>query len=166
MISFLGMNPLHKVERLIERILILVGLGDSSINKGLIKLSRFIISGGSAAAVNFIFLYVFTEYLGIFYLISAITSFILSSIVAFLMHKFWTYKNHGRDRIHKEFSFHFLVVSTNLALNTLLVYVFVEWTGLWYIWAQFITSIILAFESFFVLGWVFKHRVENVQQEI
>jgi putative flippase GtrA len=159
------MNFLHWIELVIEKILKLIGLGNLSVTKILVKISRFIISGGSAATINFALLYIFTEYFQIFYLISAILSFTLSSVVAFLMHKFWTYKNHNKEEMHKEFSFHFLVVSTNLLLNTLLVYIFVEWLNLWYLLAQFITSIILAFESFFVLGWVFRHKTEKVAIE-
>ena len=155
------MNFLHGIESLIESTLKLIGLKDLSMTHKLIKLSRFIISGGSAAIVNFTLLYVFTEYLEIYYLVSVVASFILSSIVAFLMHKFWTYKNYDREKIHREFSFHFIVVSINLLLNTALVYVFVEWVSLWYILAQALASIIIAFESFFILGWVFRQK-DNV----
>jgi putative flippase GtrA len=155
---------LNKIEVLIEKILTWIGLNDPNKSNSLVKLSRFILSGSSAALVHFVLLYIFTEYFGIYYLVSTIISFILSSVVAFLMHKFWTYKNHNKEKIPSQFSFHFLVVGINLVLNTFLVYIFVEWIGLWYILAQFTISIILAFESFFILGWVFRHRTHSVTE--
>lgn len=121
-----------------------------TLSKHSIQIVKYVISGGSAAVVNLSILYLFTEFLHIWYLISASIAYILAFGVSFGMQKFWTFKDHETSDIHKQLSLYLVVILVNLGLNALFVYLLVEHTGIWYMIAQVISGLIIAVESFFV----------------
>lgn len=114
------------------------------------RVFRFLLSGGIALSTDLVLLYLFTDIFGIWYLASAVTAFILSFIVSFALQKFWTFGDSSRDGLNTQMSVYFFVAVINLALNTLLVFVFVEQAGIYYIFAQIVASALIAVESFFV----------------
>lgn len=121
---------------------------------------RFFFSGGAALGADLVFLYLFTEIFGIWYLASAIVAFILAFTVSFTLQKFWTFGDHSREGLHTQIGIYFLVSVVNLALNTLLVFIFVEWAGLFYLFAQIVASALIAIESFFIYQrFIFKKKI-------
>lgn len=116
---------------------------------------RFLISGSIAAAVSFVSLYAFTEFLEIWYLTSSIIAFFLSFMFSFTLQKFWTFENRDLQNVHSQITLHLILAVANLFLNTFLVYVFVEHLHMWYMYAQFITSAVIALESFAILKWIY-----------
>ena len=54
-------------------------------------------------------------------------------------------------------SLYLAVALFNLALNTAIVYVCVEYIGLWYVLAQIVASVIVAVSSFFI----YQHLIFN-----
>lgn len=124
---------------------------------------RFIASGGTSAVVDLGLLYVFTERLGLHYLLSAALAFIAAFFVSFTLQKFWTFQDTTTDTVHIQVSLSFTIAVINLGLNTVLMYFFVDVAGLWYMTAQIIVGILLAFESFFILKFfIFKKRATEV----
>ncbi|MCX6787205.1 MAG: GtrA family protein [Candidatus Kaiserbacteria bacterium] len=114
------------------------------------RICRFLLSGSVSTGTDLVLLYLFTDILGIWYLTSAIVAFILAFGVSFTLMKFWTFSDHSRDGFHKQISGYFFVAVVNLTLNTFLVYTFVEWAGLYYLFAQIAAAALIAVESFFV----------------
>lgn len=114
------------------------------------RLLRYLVAGGTAAAVDLILLYLLADGLGMHYLTAAILAFIAAFFVSFLLQKFWTFEDNSTERVHAQAVLYFVVAAANLLLNTLLVYIFVEWVHIWYMGAQFLASGLIAFESFFV----------------
>ncbi len=114
------------------------------------KLLRYLVSGGSATAVNFFFLYLFTEWVGVYYLISVVFSFIMALGVSFVLQKFWTFKDVSKEGVHRQAVVYGIVAVINTGINVLLVYVFVEYFGAHYLLGQFISSGFIAIESYFI----------------
>lgn len=114
------------------------------------KLLRYLISGGSATAVNFFFLYLFTEWVGIYYLVSVVLSFIMALGVSFVLQKFWTFKDVSKEGVHRQAVVYGLVAVVNTCINVLLVYLLVEYFGVHYLLGQFISSGFIAVESYFI----------------
>lgn len=114
------------------------------------KVARYLISGGTAAAVDLVFLYIFTSLLHIWYLLSAILAFLIAFGVSFILQKFWTFADRATDRLKSQMAIYFIVASINLGINTLLMYLFVDYAHLQYIIAQIVTGALVACESFFV----------------
>lgn len=108
------------------------------------------LSGGSSLGLDLVLLYLFTDIFGIWYLASAVAAFILAFLLSFTLHKFWTFGDHSREGMRMQMGLYFLVSASNLVLNTLLVYLFVERLGLHYIFAQIAASALIAIESFLV----------------
>lgn len=132
----------------------------------LAKVFRYVISGGIATFVDFIFLYFFTDFLHIWYLLSAIVAFILAFFVSFFLQKYWTFGDDSSDRVHKQMIIYLSVAGTNLCVNTLLMYLFVHYVNLHYMVAQFIISGFIAISSFFIFREVVfkKKKIINIEE--
>ncbi len=91
------------------------------------QLLKFLIVGGSSAAINFLILYSLTEWLRIWYLFSAMFGFVISAVFNFLVNKFWTFSSLEKGKRALSQLLKFLVVSTSgLGLNTLVIYCLTE----------------------------------------
>lgn len=120
---------------------------------------RYLIAGGTAAATDIILLFVFTSILDIWYLISTVLAFLIAFVVSFLLQKYWTFTD-GANAAWKSQAIKYLAItSTNLGLNTLLMYVSVDFLHLHYLLAQIIVSGLIAVESYFIYQiFVFKKK--------
>jgi putative flippase GtrA len=124
-------------------------------------LIRFIISGGTSAFVDLFILYILNSVWHIHYLTSAILAFICAFGVSFTLHKFWTFKSHG-ESAHKQVAMYLATSLFGLCLNTLLMYIFVDFFHLIVLVAQFIVGIMVAFCSYFLSHkFVFKYKNDN-----
>jgi len=118
---------------------------------------RYFISGGTAGVTDIALLYIFHEILGIYYLTSAALAFIVAFFVSFLLHKYWTFKSH-EEEIRRQMSMYLLSSLFGLFLNTVLMYVFVDYFHLNVIISQVIVGLMVASVSFFVSrNLVFKY---------
>ncbi|MBI2476419.1 MAG: GtrA family protein [Candidatus Taylorbacteria bacterium] len=113
-------------------------------------IARYIIAGGTAAAVNLSLLYFFTDILGFWYVISAVMAFIAAFVVSFCFQKFWTFEDRSTEGVHAQAAVYLMVAVLNLIINTALIYSFVEFLAVHYLLAQIAAGIIVACESFFV----------------
>ncbi len=116
--------------------------------------ARYFMSGGSAFATNIILLYILTEYFKIYYLVSAVLSFMIAFVVSFLMMKHWTFQDGSTEKVNQQLVVYFGLAVLNLFLNSLLVYFFVEKVGVWYVTAQVVASLIIAVWNFFIYKYL------------
>lgn len=124
----------------------------------LFRMIRFVVSGGLAVAVNFITLYLLTEYAGLWYLASSAIGFTLGLVVSFLLQKFWTFGSSRTDVMHVQFLLYTLLFLFNLCLNTGLLYLFVEYAHAWYLFAQiFISACIAGMNYVLYQRYIFSH---------
>lgn len=120
------------------------------------KLVRFVIAGGSATAVNLGILFILTHFLGIWYLLSSIIAFLCAFTVSFSLQKFWTFRDHIKEDMHKQASLFFLSMIGGIIANTLILYFLVEYQHFHYLLAQMISGIIIAVANFLIYGKIFK----------
>ncbi len=94
---------------------------------------KFCVVGTIAAAINFFILYSFTEWLNLWYVISALSGGIISAIWNFLANKFWTFKNleSGKKAVRQTIKFS-IVISLGVGLNTMIIYIFTDFFGVDY----------------------------------
>lgn len=118
---------------------------------------KYVISGGTAAAVNMISLTVFVEVFDIHYLKASAFAFMLGFLSSFVLQKFFTFGDTRIKLVHVQLVMYLFIALINLGLNTVLVYSFVEYAGFWYLFSQFLSSNLIAFESYFLYKrFVFK----------
>lgn len=127
------------------------------------KVLRYLISGATAFGVDIFFLYAFTEWVGLYYLVSVVGAFLIAVVVSFVLQKFWTFQDTSRGGLHKQASLYIAISIINTGINTFLVYLIVEHLGSHYILGQFLSSGLIALESFFVYQLVvFKKDLPKV----
>lgn len=123
------------------------------------KIFRYLVSGGSAAVVHIAMLFVFVEFFHLWYVLGSVFAFLIAFVVSFLLQKFWTFKNTNKDGIHKQATVYFIVAVINLGLNTLFIYLAVEFLNLHYILGQIVASGLIAISSFFIYSkFIFHHK--------
>ncbi len=97
---------------------------------------QFGVVGGIGTLVNIVILYLLTEKVGVYYLISAIFSFIVAMSSNFILNKIWTFKEKARLGIGKKYLQFGLVSVLALLVNLFFLYVFTEIFGIYYIISQ------------------------------
>lgn len=116
------------------------------------KIIRYIFSGITASFSNFIILYFLVQKLHFWYLTSAIVSFCFGIIMSYCLHKFITFKNYSTGNIPFQFSHFFVFNLIMLGLDTLLMYIFVDIIGIWYLLSQVVITIGTAFINFLIFN--------------
>ena len=120
--------------------------------------ARYFICGITSAALNIIALYVFTDTLGIWYLYSSILALLISLIVSFVLQKFVVFKDMKTSRLHYQFSKFAVVLVLGTITNTVLIFIFVEWFGIWYILAQVIAGFFVMIQNFILYKFFIFNR--------
>jgi len=113
--------------------------------------------GLASAIISFSILFMFTEYLHLWYVISAVLSFIFSAIFNFMANKFWSFKNNLRGRAAYNQGVKFIIVYVSgMIINTFLIYTFTEFVGLDYRLSWVIATGVVTFWNFgFTHFWTF-----------
>ena len=115
-----------------------------------IKVFRYLVSGGTAAFTDLALLYVMTDFLHIWYVVSVTAAFLVAFVVSFTAQKFWTFQDHSTDRIHAQGSMYFIAAVLTLVVNTYAVYLLVSDLHMFYMLAQILVSVLIAISNFFI----------------
>ena len=123
-----------------------------------IQLFRYIFVGGTAFVVDFFFLYFFSDICGIYYLISAIFSFIISVLVNYVMSTKWVFNQDNIENKVVEFNMFMLISTIGLVFTEILLYFFTDICGLHYLISKIISAIIVLFWNFLARRVMFYGR--------
>lgn len=113
-----------------------------------LQLFRYVFVGGTAFIVDFGFLYFFSDICGIYYLISAVLSFIISVLVNYIMSTKWVFNQDNIDNRLVEFNLFILISTIGLVFTEILLYFFTDIIGLYYLISKIISAIIVLFWNF------------------
>lgn len=123
-----------------------------------IQLFRYIFVGGTAFIVDFFFLYFFSDICGIYYLISAVFSFIISVLVNYVMSTRWVFNQDNIENKVLEFNLFLLISTIGLVFTEILLYFFTDIVGLYYLISKIISAIIVLFWNFLARRVMFYGR--------
>ena len=123
-----------------------------------LKIFRYFAPGGSAVVVHVGMLFLFVELFHLWYVVSSMFAFLIAFIASFLLQKFWTFRNTSKEGLHKQAGVYFIVAVINLALNTFLIYIFVEYFNFHYLLGQIVASGLIAISSFFIYSKFIFHN--------
>lgn len=118
-------------------------------DKTLIQIFRYLFVGGTAFVVDYVLLFVFTEFVHLHYLVASVFSFLISLIVNYLFCIFWVFHHNSSKSRISEFLVFLLIASIGLGLNTSIMYLFTDGLDLHYMLSKIISSFIVAFWNFF-----------------
>ena len=125
---------------------------------------KYCLGGGVAFLVDLSLLYIFTEYLHLWYIYSATLSFVITAVVNYTIQKYWTFKNDSRQ-IFRQLTIFISIQILGLILNNILLYCLVEFLGLWYIVGKIIAAGIVLIWNFGA-GKAFVFNVHDVDISI
>lgn len=114
-----------------------------------LQLFRYIFVGGTAFIVDFFFLYFFSDICGIYYLISAVFSFIISVLVNYIMSTKWVFNQNNIENKVLEFNLFILISIIGLIFTEILLYFFTDILGIYYLISKIVSAIIVLFWNFF-----------------
>ena len=109
---------------------------------------RYIFVGATAFVVDFFFLYFFSATCGIYYLISGVLSFIISVLVNYIMSTKWVFNQENIENKLVEFNLFIIISTIGLVFTEILLYVFTDIIGLYYLISKIIAAIIVLFWNF------------------
>jgi putative flippase GtrA len=99
----------------------------------------FMAIGGVTTLIDIIILYMLTEWIGLWYLSSALVSYCSGAFLSYTLNKTLNYRNQSSD--YRNQGLMFLCISfCSLILNLGIVYTGVAWFGLSYIGAKIIAT--------------------------
>ena len=101
-----------------------------------------------AFLVDFWLLYVFTDFLHIYYLLSNLVSYNIWALVNFWFNKKYTFNNTYKNK-SKQFLVFLGVSLINLAIASILLYVMVDYLHVYFLYAKVISTGIGFFINFF-----------------
>lgn len=116
---------------------------------GIKEIFKFGIVGFLGTLVNILFLYLFTEIFGIYYLFSAIFSFFIAMSNNFIFNKVWTFGENLRNKVTKKYLQFGFVSIVALLFNLIFLYFFTEIVGIHYLVSQ-VLAILLSFGFNFI----------------
>lgn len=114
------------------------------------KFARFIVSGGTAAAVHLGVLTVLVEVFGLYPVFASAGGFLIAFGVSFTLQKFWTFRDHDTATAPRQMALYFGIQVTNLCLNMLLMLFLIEVAHVQYIIAQVGVIGLIAIESYYL----------------
>lgn len=118
-------------------------------NNLFVQLFRYTFVGGIAFVVDFGLLFLLTAYAGLHYQWSAAISFIAGLAVNYMISITWVFNadEGSRNRLY-EFLMFAVVGVIGLGLNALIIYVFTELVGVYYLISKIISTIIVFLWNF------------------
>lgn len=112
------------------------------------RIAKYLGTGGVGLVVNLGSLHLLVDVAGAHYLPSSIIAVSLSTVVGFLLQKYWTFAERSSERAVAQFGLYVGIAIANICVNTLLVYGLVEGLGAHHLVAQFVGAGVVAVSSF------------------
>jgi putative flippase GtrA len=114
-----------------------------------IQFFRYIFVGGVAFIVDFCSLFIFTDIFGVYYLLSAAIAFILGLIANYALSINWVFNKRTLDNRMSEFTIFAVIGIIGLVLNEMIIWLFTDYVGLFYLVSKIIAAALILFWNFF-----------------
>lgn len=115
-------------------------------HKLLIQIFKFVIVGGIATLIDFVFLYIFREFCHFPVLISNTLSFCISVIYNYMASVKWVFDVNKEKNAKKQFIIFIVFSVLGLLLNNLIMWITVDFFNIYYLLAKIVaTAIVMIF---------------------
>jgi len=118
---------------------------------------KFGLVGIIGTFINLIVLYIFTEFVGVYYIFSAVIAFLVAVTNNFILNKLWTFKEKIHYFFAKKYVQFFIISIFALLINLLFLYIFTEFLKIYYMISQ-VLAIGISFIANFIGNkiWTFR----------
>jgi putative flippase GtrA len=109
----------------------------------------------SAAILQLSMMFIMTSVFGVYYLISGVVSFFITTMISFILNKRFTFHSKAGGIICEERFFG--VAFASIFVNVILLYILVAMLGIYYLYSQVVIGLVLFTLHYFVHKyWTFK----------
>jgi dolichol-phosphate mannosyltransferase len=122
--------------------------------------TRFCIAGAAGVVAYYAALYCLTEFLGVWYIASAVVGFVLNTGLSFVLQKYWTFRNKETRLVTRQIVLYVTMNVMFLIGNVCLLYIMVQYLHMWYIGAQIILTVVFSTLSYFISDRIFKDEIK------
>ena len=119
-------------------------------NNSFVQVFRYGFVAVAAFAVDFTALFVFTEFIGLYYLLSAVVAFCLGLATNYTLSTCWVFSERRVSNRKLEFAINGSIALMGLVLNILLIWLLTEWGGLHYLYSKLISTATVFWWNFLV----------------
>ncbi|MDP2685165.1 MAG: GtrA family protein [bacterium] len=119
------------------------------------QLIKYVCIGAISVATDIIFLYFFTEFFNLWYVLSAGLSFLIGLIIVFVLNKFWSFQKYAftKEQLKK----FIILMAFNYLSNMLLILLLTEIVEITYLSSKLIIIAMQTIWNFLLYKfWVFK----------
>lgn len=116
-----------------------------------VQLFRYTFSGGVAFVADFGLLYVLTDVLGVYYLLSSVVGFLAGQVITYLFSAYWIFTQRRFDNRLHEFALFVIIGVVGLLITALFMWLFTDLLHVHYLLSKVLTTIIAT-------GWSFSAR--------
>jgi putative flippase GtrA len=127
-------------------------------DKMLLQLLRYTFVGGFAFCIDFLTLFALTEYLNVYYLVSAGIAFINGLTVNYFLSVKWVFNERSMGNKYTEFFLFAFIGIVGLALNEFILWIFTDFLKIYYLISKIITAVIVYLWNFFVRKFLLFNR--------
>jgi len=119
-----------------------------------IQMFRYLFVGGAAFIVDFLSLFILTDFFGIYYLISAAIAFILGLIANYFLSISWVFNKRKLKNRHLEFGVFAVIGIIGLGFNEVFIWFFTQDLQIYYLVSKIFAAIIILFWNFFARKYI------------
>lgn len=119
-----------------------------------IQMFRYLFVGGAAFIVDFLSLFILTDFFGIYYLVSAAIAFILGLIANYFLSISWVFNKRKLKNRHIEFGMFAIIGIIGLGFNEIFIWFFTQDLQIYYLISKIFAAIIILFWNFFARKYI------------
>jgi putative flippase GtrA len=123
-------------------------------DKTKIQMFRYLFVGAAAFIVDFLSLFILTDFFGIYYLISAAIAFILGLIANYFFSISWVFNKRKLKSRHFEFGVFAVIGIVGLGFNEVFIWFFTQDLQLYYLISKIFAAVIILFWNFFARKYI------------
>lgn len=106
------------------------------------------IVGDFCTVLDFGILFVLTHFAGLNYVTSSIISFMSGTVLNYYLCIYWVFDIRVVENRHREFLYYTLITAIGLGINTLLIWSFTEFIGLYFMLSKLIATFVTYWWNF------------------
>lgn len=109
---------------------------------------KYFIVGGFCTILDFAMLFVLTHFAGLNYVTSSIISFMSGTVLNYYLCIFWIFKIRVVLNWHHELFYYAIITAVGLGINTLLIWSFTEFIGLYFMLSKVLATFVTYWWNF------------------
>ncbi len=120
---------------------------------------QFITVGGIGVILNLALLFLFTEFIGMYYILSESLAFFIATVNNFILNKVWTFKENLKNDPFKKLIQYLGISMIGVTINLSVLFLLVEFFSIWYMIAEIFATAASSVVNY--LGnkfWTFKDK--------